>query len=65
MSQCTTDCLTKDGVTMACATCYGDVTQCGRDNCAAQCFADPSSPMCRDCTKSKGCDDKFKTCAGF
>src|SRR6266496_51100 len=29
-SKCTADCLVKDGVTTACAQCWGDVTQCGR-----------------------------------
>ncbi len=64
-SNCTRDCLVKDGVTMDCAKCYGDVTQCGRDNCSTPCFFDPSSKDCRDCTKMKGCDDKFLTCAGW
>jgi hypothetical protein len=55
----------KDGVTMGCAKCYGDVTQCGRDNCSAQCILDPTSKTCRDCTKEKGCDDKFLMCSGW
>jgi len=48
-----------------CATCYGDVTQCGRDNCSAQCIFDATSSACRDCTKTKGCVDKFQACAGW
>jgi len=64
-SKCTADCLMKEGVTMDCATCYGAVTQCGRDNCSAQCFADPSSTACRDCTKSHGCNSKFEVCSGW
>jgi hypothetical protein len=62
---CTSTCLMKEGITMGCAKCYGDVTQCGRDMCAAPCFLDPSSKDCRDCTKMKGCDDKFLMCAGW
>jgi hypothetical protein len=64
-SKCTSDCLQKDGVTMGCAKCFGDAAQCGRDMCSAQCLLDPSGVACRDCTKAKGCDDRFKTCAGW
>jgi len=64
-SKCTADCLAKEGATMGCATCYGDVTQCGRDNCSAQCIFDATSSACRDCTKTKGCVDKFQACAGW
>ncbi|SRR6266545_1847825 len=64
-SKCTADCLVKEGVTTACAQCWGDVTQCGRDNCLSSCYADPSSTMCRECTKAKGCDQGFTTCSGW
>jgi hypothetical protein len=64
-SKCTADCLVKEGVTTACAQCWGDVTQCGRDNCLSACFSDPGSAACRECTKTKGCDDAFKTCSGW
>jgi hypothetical protein len=64
-SKCTADCLRQQGLTSSCADCFGAVTQCGRDNCSAPCFADSSSTACRDCTQSSGCNEQFATCSGW
>lgn len=60
----TSTCLQADpGLTADCADCYGNVTQCGFDNCAADCAADPDGQLCRDCV-SQNCDAALDVCTG-
>jgi hypothetical protein len=60
----TSQCLQDDaGLSKDCADCYGDVTQCGFDNCVVVCGADSASQACRDCV-SENCDAAFGECTG-
>ncbi len=60
--QCVADCMTKkDGFTAACATCWGQVVDCGIAHCATQCF-NPNSAGCKTCTDTN-CTPAFDTCA--
>jgi len=66
----TSTCLQADpGLSMECADCYGDVTQCVYDNCVVSgdgvCGPpnDPDSEGCLSC-RGENCDDEFFTCTG-
>ena len=50
-------------LTHTCATCFGDVTQCMRGGCWAQCLFDDTSGSCQSCFDDK-CQDPFHTCLG-
>jgi hypothetical protein len=67
------DCLTmkiKDAtqktITTACNTCWTTVIICGINNCSAICLQNgATSPECRTCTATAGCDSGFTTCSGL
>ena len=50
-------------LTHACATCFGDVTECMRSECWASCFLDDTSESCMVCFNTK-CQDGFHGCIG-
>ena len=60
----TSTCLQGDpGLSAGCADCYGDITQCGFDNCVTLCGTAPDGQPCRDCV-SENCDAAFESCTG-
>lgn len=65
--QCAIDCMLNDkGITLSdpCAGCYGQIVLCTIQECAAQCIADSSAPVCTDCQDDKGCTPAFYECTG-
>jgi hypothetical protein len=57
------------GLSEGCADCYGDQSQCIRDNCVLgennSCFPpNQNSPDCLDCRDSSGCDAAAEACTG-
>jgi len=62
----TSTCLQEDppGLSMACADCFGDVTQCIFDNCIGDCAVDADSPACLACRDANGCDSALDNCTG-
>lgn len=53
-----------EGIDDACGYCYGVSANCARDNCIAQCAADPSSAGCVTCRCDNGCYQAFDDCSG-
>lgn len=63
VANCATACVEQDaGVSNACASCFGEVTQCTVASCALQCIS-PSSAQCTQC-RADNCDPAFEACAG-
>jgi hypothetical protein len=57
-------CVTENtGVSGACATCFGDVTECGALNCSTDCGPAPDSQECTVC-RAANCGAAFNACAG-
>ncbi|HXU80783.1 MAG TPA: hypothetical protein VN914_05265 [Polyangia bacterium] len=66
VGQCTAKCVREAfGLTAACAQCWGDVVQCGRDKCLGPCTGGSETAACRSCTAMAGCDQGFATCSGL
>ena len=62
---CTTECVVREtSLSMACAGCFGDASQCTVDNCAFRCFGGGDSPDCMACRDEAGCTAAFETCSG-
>jgi hypothetical protein len=52
------------GVSVECATCFGETTQCTIDNCIQSgCATDPMGEDCTAC-RAENCDADFAACAG-
>lgn len=63
---CTTECVVREtGLSMPCAQCFGDVSQCTVDNCAFRCFGGGDSPDCMACRDEAGCTAAFEACSGL
>jgi hypothetical protein len=72
----TADCLVENsGISEDCATCYGNDSQCSRDNCAigvdTSCLPmefggdfGPGTPECLACQEAAGCTEALDTCTG-
>ena len=51
------------GLSLACATCYGDSYTCGYDNCKFRCALEGDS--CTSCLHDAHCIEKCNQCTGF
>lgn len=51
------------GLSAACASCFGETTQCTIDNCLTECGTDPLGNSCITC-RATNCDAAFEACAG-
>ncbi|KAF4668415.1 hypothetical protein FOZ61_006481 [Perkinsus olseni] len=58
-------CLTTGcGLSAGCASCFGDVAQCGGIHCFFKCFFNNLAPACADCV-TKNCQDAYFSCTGM
>jgi len=64
-ADCTTKCIAKDyGYTEACATCFGTLTGCTKDNCMFDCMLNPNGQSCKSCV-DQHCTPAFESCSGL
>jgi hypothetical protein len=66
MSGCMAKCVAKDwGVSSACATCFGDLGSCTRNNCMFKCATGSGkSASCAKCVR-ENCYAPFESCSGL
>ena len=64
-SSCVSKCMSdKEGISSACANCFGAEAQCTRDHCMAKCSFSPDSDACKQCA-IKNCQSAETTCSGY
>merc|ERR1712173_68356 len=64
-ADCTSKCIEKDyGYTAPCASCFGQLTGCTKDNCMFDCMLDANGSSCKNCV-DQHCTPAFETCSGL
>lgn len=64
-SRCVRDCMVDmAGVSLECATCFGETAQCTARNCALRCSGG-DTPECTMCRMEAGCISAFESCSGL
>ena len=64
-SSCVSKCMSdKEGISAACANCFGAEAQCTRDHCMTKCSFSPDSDACKQCA-IKNCQSAETTCSGY
>lgn len=62
---CVIMCVERDaGISNACATCFGDVSQCTLRNCLRECSGSDMM-ACDSCRAMAGCTSAFEACSGL
>jgi hypothetical protein len=62
---CVTECMRDDvGLSMECASCFGDTAECTRDNCLTACLGTDEA-RCTMCRREAGCLGDFEACSGL
>jgi hypothetical protein len=62
---CVTECVVREtALSESCAMCYGNATECARNECALRCISGESAD-CEACRDEKGCTAGFEACAGL
>jgi hypothetical protein len=66
VATCSVTCLVgATGLSVGCSACYAGMVGCSKDNCLAECLADPSGDACATCQTDAGCFIDFYACSGL
>jgi hypothetical protein len=66
VATCSVTCLVgATGLSVECSACYAGMVGCSKDNCLAECLAEPGSEACSNCQTEAGCFDDFYACSGM
>ena len=63
--ECAATCIKKKlGLSVECASCFGGISSCARENCKWECILSTTSSKCLNCVK-RNCEKPFKDCSGL